>query len=71
MARLWTPREDREYARPWCAVCGLPPTHPKFGGSVVVANRPAQCGCKEVIFCKTCSTTEEAQDVYVEAMLSV
>lgn len=52
--------------RPYCAVCGLTYTNPKFGGKVIVAREAGKNGKPEVIFCEKCSHTEEAQEVFLE-----
>lgn len=51
----------------FCRRCGHDYTSPKFGGSVIVAN--AYGGpFPEIIFCKVCSNTVEANDIYNELM---
>lgn len=67
---IWTPEEAKmnSLRRPYCACCGLPYTHTKFGGKVMVANPPGKHGKQEIMFCEKCAHTDEAQDVYKEIM---
>ena len=75
VANLWIPQSNADrrgeldkFRRPYCACCGLPPSNPKFGGKVVIANQAGNSGKREIIFCGSCAVKEEAQVVYKEIM---